>query len=205
MKKLMFYGLMLAVFFLSGCVMRVSSREVDRVDQKIVGNRGFIFGKAATLPEKGKQKTKTIYDVEIELGSPYDIKREKTEDGPSAEGNKGYVQKKDVYEKETTPLKTQDTTLRQGVPLYPGKPQVIYQKPAVDIGKTKDTVQTSKTPGKETGSPQETYMVEEGDTLQKISKKFYGTTRQWKKIYEANKEVLKSPDMIKPGQRLLIP
>ena len=47
--------------------------------------------------------------------------------------------------------------------------------------------------------------MQKGDTLQKISKKFYGTTQNWYKIYKANKEVLKSPNRIQPGQTLRIP
>ena len=49
------------------------------------------------------------------------------------------------------------------------------------------------------------YKVQKGDTLQKISKKFYGTTRKWTKIYNANKDVLKGPNNVYPGQVLKIP
>ncbi|MBP7836332.1 MAG: LysM peptidoglycan-binding domain-containing protein [Candidatus Omnitrophica bacterium] len=49
------------------------------------------------------------------------------------------------------------------------------------------------------------YVVGKNDTLQKISKKFYGTTKKWTKIYEANKDVLKGPDKVYPGQTLNIP
>jgi len=49
------------------------------------------------------------------------------------------------------------------------------------------------------------YTVSKSDTLQKISHKFYGTTRRWKSIYEANKNVLKSPDKLYPGTELRIP
>ena len=49
------------------------------------------------------------------------------------------------------------------------------------------------------------YKIEEGDTLQKISKKFYDTYRRWNEIYEANKDVLSSPDRIKPGKVIRIP
>jgi LysM repeat protein len=51
----------------------------------------------------------------------------------------------------------------------------------------------------------ESYTVEKNDTLQKISKKFYGTTRKWPKIYEANKDILRSPDRLYTGQVLKIP
>lgn len=49
------------------------------------------------------------------------------------------------------------------------------------------------------------YTIQEGDTLQKISKKFYDTYRRWNEIYEANKDVISSPDRIKPGKVIRIP
>ena len=49
------------------------------------------------------------------------------------------------------------------------------------------------------------YTVQKNDTLQKISQKFYGTTRRWSDIYQANQDVLAGPDQIKPGQVLSIP
>lgn len=49
------------------------------------------------------------------------------------------------------------------------------------------------------------YKIEEGDTLQKISKKFYNTYSRWNEIYQANKDVLTSPDRIKPGKVIRIP
>ena len=51
----------------------------------------------------------------------------------------------------------------------------------------------------------EYYTVQKNDTLQKISSKFYGTTKKWKFLYETNKDVLKGPDKIYPGQKIKIP
>lgn len=51
----------------------------------------------------------------------------------------------------------------------------------------------------------EKYTVQKNDTLQKISKKFYGTTKQWTKIYDANKDTLKGPNKIYPGQVINVP
>jgi nucleoid-associated protein YgaU len=50
-----------------------------------------------------------------------------------------------------------------------------------------------------------TYTVVKGDTLSKIAKHFYGNATQWKRIYEANKDVIKNPDLIYPGQTFKIP
>ena len=52
---------------------------------------------------------------------------------------------------------------------------------------------------------QNTYTVEGGDSLSKIAKKFYGNANAWKKIYEANKDKIKNPDLIQPGWVLTIP
>lgn len=51
----------------------------------------------------------------------------------------------------------------------------------------------------------ERYTVQKEDTLQKISQKFYGTTKKWIKIYNANKNTLKGPNKIYPGQVISIP
>ncbi len=49
------------------------------------------------------------------------------------------------------------------------------------------------------------YTVQSGDTLWKISKEFYGEGSQYMKIFEANQDILKNPDHILPGQKLVIP
>ncbi len=49
------------------------------------------------------------------------------------------------------------------------------------------------------------YTVESGDSLSKIAKKLMGDGNKWPKIFEANKEVIKNPDLIYPGQQLRIP
>ncbi|MBA3631582.1 MAG: LysM peptidoglycan-binding domain-containing protein [Acidobacteria bacterium] len=51
----------------------------------------------------------------------------------------------------------------------------------------------------------QTYTVRPGDTLAKISQRFYGTTRRYLDIYEANRDVLRSPSQIEVGQELRIP
>jgi nucleoid-associated protein YgaU len=53
--------------------------------------------------------------------------------------------------------------------------------------------------------PEQTYTVAAGDSLSKIAKHFYGDANKYMKIFEANKDQLKNPDLIKPGQTLRIP
>ncbi|HYC30758.1 MAG TPA: LysM peptidoglycan-binding domain-containing protein [Gemmatimonadales bacterium] len=51
----------------------------------------------------------------------------------------------------------------------------------------------------------QTYTVVKGDSLSKIAKRFYGDAQQWRKIYEANQDQIKNPDLIHPGQTFRIP
>jgi nucleoid-associated protein YgaU len=51
----------------------------------------------------------------------------------------------------------------------------------------------------------ETYEVKSGDSLSKIAKRVYGNGNEWKRIFEANTDVLKDPNKIFPGQKLKIP
>jgi LysM repeat protein len=50
-----------------------------------------------------------------------------------------------------------------------------------------------------------TYVVRDGDTLASISRKFYKSSGHWKKIRDANREVVENPAKLKAGQTLTIP
>jgi nucleoid-associated protein YgaU len=59
----------------------------------------------------------------------------------------------------------------------------------------------------ETAAPAQrrTYTVKKGDSLSKIAKQVYGDASQWRRIYEANKDQIKNPDLIYPDQVFEIP
>ncbi|MEM9227822.1 MAG: LysM peptidoglycan-binding domain-containing protein, partial [Verrucomicrobiota bacterium] len=50
-----------------------------------------------------------------------------------------------------------------------------------------------------------TYVIQEGDTLTRISRRFYGTDNRWQDIFYANRDVLPSPNALRVGQTLKIP
>ena len=49
------------------------------------------------------------------------------------------------------------------------------------------------------------YVVVKGDSLSAIAQREYGDAQEWRRIYEANKDVIKNPDLIYPGQTLRLP
>jgi nucleoid-associated protein YgaU len=50
-----------------------------------------------------------------------------------------------------------------------------------------------------------TYTVRKGDSLSRIAKEVYGDAQQWRKIHEANRDIIDDPDLIHPGQVLKLP
>lgn len=65
---------------------------------------------------------------------------------------------------------------------------------------------TSAAPAGAAGTPAlKVHEVVKGETLSGIAKQYYGNAGQYMKIFEANKDILKDPDLIKPGQKLKIP
>lgn len=72
---------------------------------------------------------------------------------------------------------------------------------------TADITVTGVAAGEETPrrEPARSYTVKSGDTLSKISADVYGDPQQYNKIFEANRDQLKDPNKIFPGQTLKIP
>lgn len=64
---------------------------------------------------------------------------------------------------------------------------------------------SSTAPAPERVEAAQTYTVVKGDSLSKIARRLLGDASLWPRIFEANKSIIKDPDMIHPGQVLTIP
>jgi nucleoid-associated protein YgaU len=51
----------------------------------------------------------------------------------------------------------------------------------------------------------EYYVIQKGDSLSAIAKRYYGNAQDYPRIFDANREVIKNPDLIYPGQKIRIP
>ena len=56
-----------------------------------------------------------------------------------------------------------------------------------------------------TGASAATHIVEKGDTLWGIAKEYLGSGFKWKEVYEANKDLIKNPNLIYVCQEFVIP
>ena len=65
--------------------------------------------------------------------------------------------------------------------------------------------QAAQQAGAQAAGGMQTYTVQAGDSLSKISRQFYGNANEYMKIFEANRDQLSDPNQIKPGQTLKIP
>ncbi|MGI8493684.1 MAG: LysM peptidoglycan-binding domain-containing protein [Pyrinomonadaceae bacterium] len=83
----------------------------------------------------------------------------------------------------------------------------VYLNQSVSFPKFSETVETSNDNYNQpsTGGSGRTYIVQSGDTLGKISQRFYGTSRNYMKIYNANRDKMSSPGNLEVGEELIIP
>jgi nucleoid-associated protein YgaU len=84
-------------------------------------------------------------------------------------------------------------------------PVVAQQTPPVDTAPAPVAAPAPapETPSASSGSG-ESYTVQHGDTLMRIAFDHYGDLYKWKSIYEANRNVIKDPNVITPGTVLTI-
>ena len=78
-------------------------------------------------------------------------------------------------------------------------------KSKADFSNVESGSSSTAPPPAETKPVFKTYVVQKGDNLSKIAKREHGDAHTWRKIFEANQDIIKDPDLIRPGQTLKIP
>jgi NitT/TauT family transport system substrate-binding protein len=86
-----------------------------------------------------------------------------------------------------------------------GKPAAIEEK--VKPAAKQLPAATDKAPASaQVGKPgSQEYTVKVGDTLSRLAEQFYNSPGKWERIYEANRDLLKNPNYIYVGMKLVIP
>ncbi|MDF7822400.1 LysM peptidoglycan-binding domain-containing protein [Pontiellaceae bacterium B12227] len=122
---------------------------------------------------------------------------------------KKVVQERNTLIQQNNELKRQLAAALRNAPAPTAKTQQTAAPTTTEPSVTK-TVPKSATPAVEAqtvskGSRHHVYHVVSGDTLSKISTKFYGDSGKYDIIYEANKDMMRNPGDLKVGQTIVIP
>jgi outer membrane protein OmpA-like peptidoglycan-associated protein len=84
---------------------------------------------------------------------------------------------------------------------YPGEPEIPEAK---KIEEGKFLVEEEKKIESEVRVKTREYVIQKGDTLSKIAKEQLGKDHRWKYLYELNRDVIKDPNKLKPGKKIVI-
>ena len=101
-----------------------------------------------------------------------------------------------VTRSEAARLRNENLDLHKELQARTGSLRSVVDKPSARETNSKKNV--SKKGG-------QTYVVQSGDTLVSISRKFYKSPKRWKEILEANKKSVPDPKKLTIGQALVIP
>src|SRR5207237_10155918 len=178
------------------------------------------FARAIRLYESALEDRPTDAEVHYKLALLYDDKMNDPLDalhhfkrylaiapsGARANDVKGFVKRDEVAlltslsgdalisRAEATRLRNENLSLRRDLDEARGRSHIAAIEQSPTSGKTK---------GAETA--RHTYVVQRGDTMASISRKFYKTSTRWKKLLDANRNVIDNPKKLVVGQTLVIP
>jgi NitT/TauT family transport system substrate-binding protein len=187
-----------------------------RVDDKEVLDETYETVVSTLMPEKPYPTQKGIQTILRELGAKDPVARSaRPEQFVDISIIKeldasGFIDRlyKSTAVAKATPPRAESVTAPATKPQIPdakATPVAVEEKvkpAAKQVPGSTDKAQASA-PVSRSGSQE--YTVKPGDTLSRLAQQFYNSPSQWGKIYEANKEVLKNPDYIYIGMKLMIP
>jgi LysM repeat protein len=206
---------------LAGCDRMITPRHTQQLKDADAKVAGGDFTRAISLYESALEDRPTDADVHYKLALLYDDKMNDPFDalhhfkrylaiapsGLHASDVKNFIKRDEVAlltsmsgdaiisRAEATRLRNENLTLRKDLDEARNRSHFsAADRSTTDSPKPK-TNQADK----------RTYVVQRGDTLASISRKFYKTSTRWKKILDANRDVIDNPKKLSVGQTLVIP
>jgi len=196
----------------------MSSRETQLVKDAEAKTMQGNFARAINLYEAALDDSENIRNAEIHyrLALIYDDKMDDplnalhhfkrylalAPEGPRAAEVKKFMKRDEialatslsgdsvVTRAEAARLRNENLTLRKEVEQRAAR--------ARDRGQAAEQSAPSK-------AERRTYVVQSGDTLASISRRFYHSSTRWKEILDANRKSIEDPEKLRVGQSLIIP
>jgi LysM repeat protein len=205
---------------LAGCDRMITPRHTQQLKDADAKAANGDFLRAISLYESSLEDRPGDADVHYKLALLYDDKMNDPLDalhhfkrylaiapsGPHAADVKNFIKRDEVAlltslsgdaiisRSEATRLRNENLTLHKDLDDARSRSRSIAVDRTTDSAKTK-----TNEPGKRV------YVVQRGDTLASISRRFYKTSTRWKQILEANRDVIDNPKKLTAGQTLVIP
>ena len=216
-----FVVLLLTMMSCAGCDRMMTPRHTQQLKDAETKAASGDFARAVSLYESALEDRPTDAEVHYKLALLYDDKMNDPLDalhhfkrylaiapgGTHSNDVKAFVKRDEVAlltslsgdavisRAEATRLRNENLSLRKDLDEARGRSHVATGE---------QTAASAKTKGPEIGGKQ-IYVVQHGDTLASISRKFYKTSTRWKQILDTNRDVINDPKKLSPGQTLVIP
>ena len=87
----------------------------------------------------------------------------------------------------------------------PAIPESNVLQPGMELVIPPETANGASSATAASASQTRTHIVQPGDSLSKLSNKYYGSERHWRKLLEANRQSVPNPESLQVGTRLVIP
>jgi len=210
----------LAVLIISGCDRMITPRHAQQLKDADAKAVSGDFARAINLYESALEDRPSDAEVHYKLGLLYDDKMNDplnaihhfkrylaiAPSGAHATDVKDFVNRDELSlltslsgdavmsRAEATRLRNENLTLRKQLDEAHGLAHVQSERPT-----------TSAKDARSNDSKSRTYVVQHGDTLASISRKFFRTSTRWKQILDANRDVIDNPKNLTAGQTLVIP
>ncbi len=205
---------------ITGCDRMITPKHAQQLKDAETKAASGDLGRAISLYESALEDRPTDAEVHYKLALLYDDKMNDPLDalhhfkryltiapsGTRANDVKGFVKRDEVAlltslsgdaiisRTEATRLRNENLALRKELDEARGRSHIVTSEQAAAPAKPK---------GPDSG--RQTYVVQQGDTLASISRKFYKTSTRWKQILDANRDVVSDPKKLVAGQTLVIP
>ncbi len=204
----------------TGCDRMITPKHAQQLKDAETKAASGDFARAISLYESALEDRPTDAEVHYKLALLYDDKLNDPLDalhhfkryltiapgGVRANDVNGFVKRDEVAlltslsgdaiisRTEATRLRNENLALRKELDEAHGRGRILTGEQAATSAQAK---------GPDTA--RQTYVVQHGDTLASISRKFYKTSTRWKQILEANRGMINDPKKLSPGQTLVIP